>query len=166
MALEIGEPQRMPDWSAITERLRRMALALTRSCDDADDLVQQTLVTLLAKQPDRVSHTGYARQTMMRIWLDQQRSLRRRLRRVARLALTTGTWHTDQDRLSMSDQHNRVRRAMDTLPPRQRAAVVLRLVEELDYDEIATALDCSVQSVRASLHLGRHRVRRLVGEAS
>lgn len=166
MALEIGELQRMPDWSAITERLRRMALALTRCCDVADDLVQQTLATLLAKHPDRVGHTGYARQTMIRIWLDQQRSLRRRLRRVARLALTTGTWHTDKDRLSMSDQYKRVRRAIDALPPRQRAVVALRLVEELDYDEIAAALGCSVQSVRASLHLGRHRVRQLVGEAS
>jgi len=156
----------MPDWSAITERLRRMALALTRCRSDADDLVQQTLVTLLTKQPDRVNHAGYARQTMIRIWLDQQRSLRRRLQRVARLAMTTGTWHTDKDRLSMNDQYERVRRAMDTLPPRQRAAVVLRLVEELDYAEIATALGCSVQSVRASLHLGRHRVRRLVGETS
>jgi len=143
----------------------RMALALTRSCDDADDLVQQTLVTLLAKQPDRASHAGYARKTMIRIWLDLQRSLRRRVRRVARLALTTATWHTDQDLLSMSDQHDRVLRAMDTLPPQQRAALVLRLVEELDYQEIATVLDSSVQSVRANLHLGRQRVRRLVGEA-
>jgi RNA polymerase sigma factor (sigma-70 family) len=156
----------MPDWSAISERLRRMAQALTRGRDDADDLVQQTLVTLLAKRPDRAGHIGYARQTMTRIWLDRQRSLRRRVRRMARWAMTAGMWHTDQDRLSLSDQHDRVRRAMDALPPRQRAAVVLRLVEELDYDDIAAALGCSVQSVRTSLHLGRQRVRRLVGEAS
>ncbi len=52
------------DWPAITERLRRLAQALTRSRDDADDLTQQTLVTLLVRQPERADHAGYTRRTM------------------------------------------------------------------------------------------------------
>ena len=152
------------DWSAITERLRRVAVALTRSRDDADDLTQQTLVTLLVKRPDRADHAGYARATMVRLWLDQQRSFRRRLVRLGRLALTGSSRHLDYDLLSVSDQYERLRRTIERLPPRQRAILALRLVEELDYAEIAETLGCSVQTVRANLHLGRQRVRRLMGE--
>lgn len=164
MPIGVDEHRVMPDWPALSGSLRRVAYALTHSREDADDLVQQTLVTLLAKQPDRVSHAGYARRTLFRLWLDRQRSLRRRLARVARLALTRETRHVDPDRMSTRDQYERVRRAIATLPPMQQAVVVLRLVEELDYADIAATLDCSVQTVRANLHLGRRRVRRLVGE--
>ncbi|MGB2987169.1 MAG: RNA polymerase sigma factor [Phycisphaerae bacterium] len=153
-----------PDWSVLRERLWRIALALTRSRDDADDLTQQTLVTLLAKRPDHADHTGYARRTMFRLWLDQQRSFRRRLRRAARWAVTTRPWHMDRDRMSTSDQYERMQRAIETLPPRQHATVVLRLVEELNYAEIAAMLGCPIQAVRANLHLARQRIRQLVGE--
>ena len=165
MAIRVDGSQVMPDWAALSEWLRRVAYALAQSREDADDLVQQTLVTLLAKQPDRVSHYGYARRTMFRLWLDRQRSLRRRLARVARLALTRESRHVDSDEMSIRDQYDRVRRAIATLPPVQQGVVVLRLVEELDYADIAATLGCSVQTVRANLHLGRQRVRRLAGEA-
>ncbi len=157
-------PWTEPDWPAVTDRLRRIALALTRSHNDADDLTQQTLVTLLVKNPVRADHAGYARKTMLRLWLDRQRSLRRQAMRLARLALSKTSGQADRDRLGLRDQYEQTRRAIETLPPRQRAVVVLRLVEELDYAEIAATLECPVRAVRANLHLGRQRVRQLVGE--
>ncbi len=173
MLNEMGQAMRMtefeefsaaPYWAVLRKRLLRIALALTRSRSDAEDLVQQTLLTLLARKPERAEHVGYARQTMLHLWLDHQRSLRRRLRRVAQLAATSRHRQVDRDEVSMNDQYRRVQRAIETLPPRQRATLVLRLVEELDYAKIAAVLGCSVQTVRANLHLGRRRVRRLVGE--
>lgn len=151
-------------WSATIECLRGTALALTRSLDDADDLTQQTLVTLLVRKPDRTDHIGYARKTLVRLWLDQQRSLRRRLVRLGRLARTAKPWSLDRDRLAIDEQYQRMQHAIEALPPRQKAVLVLRLVEELDYAEIARTLGCSVQTVRANLHLGRQRVRQLTGE--
>ena len=38
------------------------------------------------------------------------------------------------------------------LPPRQRAAVVLRFYEDLDYTEIAGLLGCSEATVRSHVH--------------
>ena len=38
------------------------------------------------------------------------------------------------------------------LPPRQRAAVVLRFYEDLDYPEIAQLLGCSEATVRSHVH--------------
>ncbi|MGD2109297.1 MAG: RNA polymerase sigma factor [Phycisphaerae bacterium] len=160
-----GETRANPDWAAVRARLWRTAYALARSRSDADDLTQQTFAALLSKEPDRVKHTAYARRTMVRVWLDQQRAVRRRLQRVARWSLTRPRWHVDSDRVSEADQHARVQHAIELLPPRQRAVVVLRCIEELDYREIADVLDCPVQTVRANLHLARKQVRRALGEA-
>ena len=141
-----------------------MAMALTHRPDDAEELTQQTFAALLTKNPDRVEHLGYARQTMMRLWLDRQRSVRRRVAHLARLAFSARRWHTDAETLSVSEQKARMRRAIESLPAKQRAVLVLRLVEELDYEQIASSLNCPVQTVRAHLHLGRRRVREMLGE--
>ncbi len=161
---EPEESPAAPDWSVLRERLWRVAMVLTRSRDDADDLTQQTLMTLLRRRADRADHAGYARQTMLRLWLDQQRSFRRRLRRAARRAATAKPWHVDRDRMSVRDQYERMQLAIEALPPRQHATVVLRLIEELDYEDVAATLGCSVQTVRANLHLARQRVRQSARE--
>jgi RNA polymerase sigma-70 factor (ECF subfamily) len=46
-------------------------------------------------------------------------------------------------------------RAIDTLPERQRAALLLRAHEDMDYEEIAAALGTSVPSVKSLLHRAR-----------
>ena len=44
-----------------------------------------------------------------------------------------------------------VRRAIAALPEKQRAAVLMHKYEELDYVQIAEALDCSVSAVKSLL---------------
>jgi len=53
------------------------------------------------------------------------------------------------------------------LPPRQRAAIVLRFYEDLPYDEIASELGVSVGTVKAQVSTGLQRLRsNLGGEVS
>ncbi len=151
------------DWSELRQRLARLAMALTRSRDDADDLVQQTVVVLLTRKPDLADHGGYARRTMLRVWMDQHRSTRRRLSLWARVARSRVPWRIDTNDLAVSDRHAQVRRAIELLPPMQRAVVVLRLIEELQYKDIAEVLECSVQTVRANLHLARACMKTTLG---
>lgn len=54
--------------------------------------------------------------------------------------------------------------AMKTLTPEQRAAIVLREVEGLTYEEIAKSLDCAVGTVMSRLHYARKRLRSLLME--
>ena len=53
-----------------------------------------------------------------------------------------------------------VQAALAALPPRQRMAVVLSRFEGLSYQEIATALDCSVSSVESLLFRAREALAR------
>jgi RNA polymerase sigma-70 factor, ECF subfamily len=156
--------QAEPDWQGLSAGLRRYALALTGRLEDAEDLTQQTFAALLAKQPDKADHVGYARQTMTRLWLDSQRSLRRRLARLARLAQHAAVPRIGADNLSDAEQVELVRRRIDALPARQRVVLVLKLIEGLEYEHIAETLGCSVQSVRASLHLARRAVAATLGD--
>jgi RNA polymerase sigma factor (sigma-70 family) len=52
--------------------------------------------------------------------------------------------------------------AVDELPARQRSAVVLRYVADLPHREIATAIGCSEQAARRSLHEGLTKLREAV----
>jgi RNA polymerase sigma-70 factor (ECF subfamily) len=54
--------------------------------------------------------------------------------------------------------------AMKTLTPEQRAAIVLREVEGMSYEEIATSMDCAVGTVMSRLHYARKRLRSLLKE--
>jgi RNA polymerase sigma factor (sigma-70 family) len=50
--------------------------------------------------------------------------------------------------------------AVGALPPKQRAAVTLRYASDLPHAEIATALGCSPEAARRSLHEGLKRLRK------
>jgi RNA polymerase sigma-70 factor (ECF subfamily) len=54
--------------------------------------------------------------------------------------------------------------ALSCLPAKQQAAVVMRHVQELEYGEIAQALNCSEDSARANVYQGLKRLRNLLGE--
>lgn len=49
---------------------------------------------------------------------------------------------------------------VETLPPKQRAAVTLRYASDLPHAEIAAALGCSPEAARRSLHEGLKRLRK------
>lgn len=53
--------------------------------------------------------------------------------------------------------------ALRTLPPNQRAAVVLRYEADLPVREIASRMGISAGTVRVHLHRGRNRLRTLLG---
>ncbi|MEO1129094.1 MAG: sigma-70 family RNA polymerase sigma factor [Planctomycetota bacterium] len=154
-------PRTDVDWDAITAQLRRIATGLTHSAEEAEDLVQHTLTRLLSRAPEKASHLGYARTTLLRRWLDLGRRRTRRRRGLRGFALTLPRWSESP---TTDDRAVRIREAVDALPPKQRAVLVLRVVAELEYTSIAEAMDCSVEAVRANLHLARSAVRTRLGD--
>jgi RNA polymerase sigma-70 factor (sigma-E family) len=79
-------------------------------------------------------------------------------------------WHGEQptaalperaatDALQAVDNRDRLRRGLEALPPRQRAAVVLRHYLDLDERSAAVALGCSIGTVKSQTAKGLERLR-------
>jgi RNA polymerase sigma-70 factor (ECF subfamily) len=70
--------------------------------------------------------------------------------------------HPDRDpalRADADDLRSRLRTALDELPPRLRAVVVLRDVYELSHETIAAELGISESAAKVRLHRARNRLR-------
>ena len=53
-----------------------------------------------------------------------------------------------------------IRWAIDELPEKQRLAIILSRYERMSYEDIADALDCSVQAVKSLLFRARQSLRK------
>jgi RNA polymerase sigma-70 factor (ECF subfamily) len=78
--------------------------------------------------------------------------------------LRAGGNQAPDHQVSVSETLAAVRRSIADLPPKQRAAVVLRHIQDLSYAEIAVALNCSEDSARANVYQALRRLRRELEE--
>jgi RNA polymerase sigma-70 factor (ECF subfamily) len=62
-----------------------------------------------------------------------------------------------------AEQRERIREALDALPPKARAIIMLSDVEGLSYREIAEVLNCPIGTVMSRLHNARKRLKGLLG---
>jgi RNA polymerase sigma-70 factor (sigma-E family) len=140
-------------------RLARTAFLLTADRQLAEDLLQTTLAEL-ARRWSRVAAQGdpsaYVRTAMLHTAISWRR--RRWHGEVPTAALPerpaadTSPAHTDE----------RLRAALAQVPPRQRAALVLRYYDDLSEAETAAALGCSVGTVKSQTAKGLARLRALL----
>jgi len=68
------------------------------------------------------------------------------------------------ERVLRGERAERVRRAVAELPPRQRAALILRIYQEMSHQEIAAVLGSSVGAVKANVFHALQNLKRLLGE--
>lgn len=141
-------------------RLLGLAHALTGNPHDAWDLAQESLVRVGARWRRLAAQNpgGYARTTLVRLNIDRGRRLRREL---------LPGWLPDRDVpvIVVDEVAPWLRRALNELTPQQRAAVVLRTVEDLDHAQIAQRLGCTVGTARAHLSRGLARIRETAADA-
>jgi RNA polymerase sigma factor (sigma-70 family) len=134
--------------------------------NDAEDCFQETLVSALRAYP-RLRPGSNARAWVLTIAhrkaLDAHRA---RARRAAPVAdpTTAGELHASSPSAhdAAFPQDAQLWNAVGELPARQRAAVVLRYVADLPHRDIATAIGCSEQAARRSLHEGLTKLRKVV----
>ena len=73
----------------------------------------------------------------------------------------SGTWAGSGS--DAAEQRERIRRALDALPPKARTIIMLSDVEGLSYREIAEVLNCPIGTVMSRLHNARKRLKGLLG---
>ncbi|WP_328990909.1 SigE family RNA polymerase sigma factor [Kribbella sp. NBC_01245] len=134
------------------DALMRFAYVLTGDANLAEDAVQDALTTACAKWK-KVSAAddpaAYVRRMIVNAHISWWRKFRRREVPEAEPA---GTAAMTGDGAGDRAEADAVWALCATLPPRQRAAVVLRFYEELSYAEIAVLLNCAEATARSSVH--------------
>lgn len=129
-------------YRATRERMIRVAFMMTGSDEVAEDIVQDAFVQLFSRFDGLSEPTPYLYRSVVNGCLS-----RRRRRRVAeRLA------HLTVPNAVTSFEMDETWSALERLPARRRAAVVLRYYADLPLAEIAQILDCRTGTVKSTLH--------------
>ncbi len=70
---------------------------------------------------------------------------------------------SSEERLLRSERRETLQAVLDQLTPRERAALVLRDVEDLPAEEVARILNCGKATVRSHIANARAKLKRLMG---
>lgn len=135
--------------------------ALVSSQQDAEDLAQETFLRAY-KGLRQFRGASTFRTWLFQILLNTARTFRTRRQARPEIAVDAGALESaiGPERLETSVVvRDQVTRALATLPPELREAVVLRDVEGLDYREIAGALGIPMGTVESRIFRGRERLR-------
>lgn len=137
------------------DRVFRLALRMLRSREDAEDVQQEAFLRAYRKL-----HT-FRGEASFGAWIyaiTARLCLSRRRRSAAQPvevspppAVLRDTDHDPQEHLAAAEAAARVQQALDQLSPPDRLLILLKYVEDLTHEEIATILRCSVQSSRSRL---------------
>jgi RNA polymerase sigma factor (sigma-70 family) len=150
-----GSGRRESTWPADpVELIRRLYPLLFLSAarlverDQVDDLVQETLVELLARQPDlsNLEHPlGYARTIQFRL------ACSRRWVRLRQIVPVESLDDEQPDETRTVELGLDVASMLERLGPRQRACVVLRFLYGLTDREIGDVIGCRASTVRSQI---------------
>ena len=135
--------------AARSRQLTRLAYVLTGDQHAGEDLLQNALVKAAANW-GRI-HTApeaYVRRIMYR---EQISWVRRRARRRETVMAQVPEPATADDAASV-EARLALRDALLALPPRRRAVLVLRYLEDLPESQVAEILGCSIGTVRSQNH--------------
>ncbi len=151
----------------------RAAYRLAGNRDDAEDLVQESLLEAFQafdrfRVGSRFDHWVY--RIMTRNYIDKFR----RRRRVSILSLDEMTDERElveladssgdpQEVIEQNVWSEPVQKALDKLAPEFRAVVVLCDIQGMSYEDAGKALGCPVGTVRSRLHRARYQLRRSLG---
>lgn len=153
--------------TGLLPRLRRFARGLTHDVADADDLCQQTVERALSSRHQWQEGTRldtWVYTIMRNRWIDEVRARTRRAQTFAHEdeGVNVGmAGHRDAENLV---ELANVDRALARLPPEQREAVMLVLVEGFAYKEAAQIIGVPQGTLTSRLGRGREALLRELGE--
>lgn len=143
--------------------------------DRADDCFQETFIAALLAYP-RLRAGSDLRAWVLTIAhrkaLDAHRAQARQAVPIADVATADGPGGRAAPEASRNgrspspavERDERLWQAVRALPERQRSAVVLRCVADLPHSEIATAIGCTPDAARRSLHEGLTKLRSAIAD--
>jgi RNA polymerase sigma-70 factor (ECF subfamily) len=157
------------DLLAILPRLRRFAASLSHDRADGDDLCQAALEKGLRTRDQWQPGTrldSWMYRIMRNLWIDEGRARQRAARTFAPEEAGADVGYAGDKAVEQAMTLSDVDRAMQALPPEQREAIALVLVEGLSYKEAAAILNIPMGTLTSRLVRGRGALIELLGEAA
>ncbi|GAA2681288.1 MULTISPECIES: SigE family RNA polymerase sigma factor [Actinosynnema] len=140
--------------------MRFTAYLLCGNWHEAEDVVQAAYLKLYLAGPRMAHRDGvdaYLRQIVVRTFLGERRKARWKRERVTdELPEVGAPAQLSEDRVVLW-------RALDALPAKQRAVIVLRFWHDLGVDEVARSLRCTSGTVKSHTSRGLAALRRRLG---
>lgn len=161
-------------FGTLVERYQRrvigVAMAVVHNQEDALELAQETFVRAfqsVGKFESRSSFSTWLYRIAANIAIDFRRRERRHPtmrgeeaeNEILRLPSKLGDSFKEAQRSEMS---RRIRDALAELTQEHRAAILLREVEGLSYDEISEVMQCPRGTVMSRLHYARNHLREIL----
>jgi RNA polymerase sigma-70 factor, ECF subfamily len=148
------------------KRIYYLAYRMTRDHDSADELAQESFVK--AYQALGSFKKGYSFYTWVyRICVNLTINFLKREKhtisadylREMDLLPETGTEIDQLERMITSEQAGLVKRVLDTLPPEQKSAFLLKTYDNMSYEEMADVMECSIGTVMSRLFRARQKLK-------
>lgn len=146
----------------LKDKLFRLALRITLNREEAEDIVQDTLLRVWEKREtwsQIESIEAYCTTICRNLALDRNSAARNSNLRLNEQMDTPPLSPTPFEELNQREQLEMTQRLIDDLPELWRSIMLLRNVEGKRYDEIATILSISESQVKVYLHRARTRLR-------
>jgi RNA polymerase sigma-70 factor, ECF subfamily len=142
------------------QRLYRLARRLSRSAEDASDLVQETFLRAARHAASVPEGAGHEEAWLVRVLInlarDKWRQLAVRKRGADDVASTVTPIVSDTESALLA--RSIIWQALDRLPPRRRAIIVLYEIEGAAIPAIARLLGVAAVTVRWHLSIGRREL--------
>ena len=140
------------------DKLYRLALRITMTTADAEDVVQETLIRIWKKR-DYWNQIESLEAWALTITRNLSLDYVRRNNNHATVPLEVDVPVNDYDRLQESQKIQFVKKLMESLPEKQRTAMQLRDFEEKTYKEIAEIMEISEEQVKVSIFRARQFIK-------
>jgi RNA polymerase sigma-70 factor (ECF subfamily) len=149
----------------VSENLRRIFLqiyGIVRNVADAQDLTQEAFIKALQHQ-EQLKDDQKAAHWLSRIATNTAIDFLRRNGRATFCEIEHAPdshWETPEQAVLRDEHRDYLEDGLRLLSPRERAALIMRDVEDLPAEEVARRLDCSKATVRSHIANARTKLRR------
>src|SRR5215475_4660410 len=149
----------------VSEHSRRIFVQIYRvvgNVADAQDLTQEAFIKALQHQ-DQLKDEQKAAHWLSRIATNTAIDFLRRTGRATFCEIEHAPeshWETPEEAVLRDEHRDYLEDGLRLLSPRERAALILRDVEDLSAEEVARRLDCSKATVRSHIANARTKLRR------
>jgi len=161
MSLTIFQQRILP----MKDKLYRLAFRLLQNVQEAEDVVQDTMVRIWGKRDEWgqwQSVEAYCMIAVRNSCLDRLRKDKLRLVREEGAWEVSSTEKDPEEKMMAKETMIQIRKCMEDLPQNQQLVVHLREVEGLSYNEIAEVLDMTMDQVKVNLFRGRNAIRQSI----